>query len=64
MEDGINGFIVPANDAQAVAEKMEWYVNNPLKADGFGLQAMQIKQRFSEDIIRDLWEQYLLQIQK
>jgi len=31
IKEGINGFVVPSRDAEAIAEKIIWFINNPDK---------------------------------
>ena len=59
INDGINGFIVPQGDSNAIADKMAWYMNNPEKADDIGMKAKDIRETFSERKIIDKWEAYL-----
>lgn len=59
IESGVNGFVVPTNDAHAIAEKMEWFLANPSKADELGINARQIVNKFSEVHITSLWVEYV-----
>lgn len=59
IEDGMNGFLVPTNDAKAIADKMEWLVCNPTKANEIGQRAKQIVNKYSEAYITELWNKYL-----
>ena len=29
VKDGVNGFLVPVKDSKSVADKMNWYIENP-----------------------------------
>lgn len=59
INDGINGFIVPQGDSNAIAEKMKWYMQHPNDADKMGLEGTKIKNTFSEEVIINQWEEYL-----
>jgi len=43
--DGLNGFIVPPWSAQALAEKMIHFINNPTQIEAMGLQGFKIAQK-------------------
>lgn len=50
VEDGYNGFLVPPNDADSLAEKMEWFADNPELADEMGRNALAAaRDRFTWD---------------
>ena len=52
IEDGVNGCIVPAGDANALAEKIIWLLRNPDKIDTMGNAAAElIRSKYT-------WEQY------
>lgn len=36
VKDGVNGFLVPIKDAQAVADKMLWFIEHPDKTEDMG----------------------------
>lgn len=42
VEDGINGFIVPPKDAQALAEKIKYFVENPAEMKKMGERSRKI----------------------
>ena len=62
LDDGINGFIVPQGDSDAIAEKMKWFMCHPESADKMGFEASKVKEIFSEEIIINEWERYLFRI--
>lgn len=62
IDDSINGFIVPQDDSNAIAEKMKWYIQHPNEADKMGLEGTKIKNTFSEEIIINQWERYLCKL--
>jgi len=43
--DGLNGFIVPPWSAEALAEKMMHFINNPTQIEAMGLQGFKIAQK-------------------
>ncbi|KAA0984516.1 glycosyltransferase family 4 protein [Pseudomonas sp. ANT_J28] len=43
--DGLNGFIVPRWSAEALAEKMMHFINNPTQIEAMGLQGFKIAQK-------------------
>ena len=40
VKDGVNGFLVPIKDAQAVADKMLWYIEHPERIAEMGEQSL------------------------
>ncbi len=64
INDGINGFIVPQGDSNAIAEKMKWYMQHPNDSDKIGLEGKKIKNIFSEELITHQWEGYLYSLIK
>lgn len=62
INDGINGFIVPQGDSNAIAEKMKWYMQHSVEADKMGLEGTKIKNTFSEEVIISQWENYLSEL--
>lgn len=59
INDGINGFIVPQGDSNAIAEKMKWYMQHPNEANLYGKRAKNISERFSEEKVTLMWNKYL-----
>ena len=51
MEDGREGFLVPAGSVEALREKMEWCVRHPEPVAEMGRAAYRKAQKFT-------WEQY------
>lgn len=52
IEDGVNGYIVPGKDAQAIADKILFLMNNPSEIDRLGIAAAElIRTKYT-------WEQY------
>ncbi len=49
--DGKNGFIIPENDHKALAEKMQWFIENPAKIKEMGEIGFQyFKEKFTLEI--------------
>lgn len=64
VEDGKNGFIVPCGDEEALAEKMLFYLEHPEVADAHGAEAKKIAEKYSPELIFNMWEDFLLEIIK
>lgn len=62
IEDGVNGFIVPAGDAVALKEKMEWCIHNKTKCETVGKKARETYERyFAMDIFGNNLEKALIE---
>jgi len=59
IDSNINGLLVPIGDYEAVAESIMYYIENPDKADEIGTKAKDIQYRFSDERIRQMWNNYL-----
>src|SRR3989338_8761484 len=60
IQDGYNGFLVPIGDAQALAEKILYLLNNPEKAKEMGENGRKlVKERFSDNTekIINFWQE-------
>ena len=42
VEDGVNGFLVPVRDPEAVAEKMLWFIEHPGQVEAMGRESLRI----------------------
>lgn len=51
IEDGVNGFLVPARDASALAEKMEWCIRHPQRL-------LEMRRAALESARRWTWEEF------
>lgn len=48
VEDGVTGFVVPPNDAEALAEKLAWLASNPSRAAEMGRAArLRVEEKFT-----------------
>ncbi len=50
IRDGVNGFIIPANQAQALAEKMAYFVNHPENLPSFSSAARKALQDYRPEV--------------
>lgn len=55
IENGINGFLVPLNDEQKLASKMQLLIDDPILLARMGENAHKRAESFSPDIIADNW---------
>ena len=52
VQEGKNGFLVPVKDAQALAERMIWFIQNPASMEQMGLESRRMaEERFDVRII-------------
>ncbi|MCI5223898.1 MAG: glycosyltransferase, partial [Candidatus Electrothrix sp. AR4] len=60
VEDGGNGLLVPVGDAFALAEKIEYLLDNPTLCDKFGKSGRsKVLEAFDQKIVfRQTWEVY------
>lgn len=50
--DGKNGFLVPIKNAEAVAEKMIWFIENPEKVQAMGNESLDyVRKKFDVNIV-------------
>ncbi len=48
VQDGINGYIISKNDAEKLAEKIEYLINNPIVRHNMGIQGQKLyKERYT-----------------
>lgn len=60
INDGINGLLVPCEDAQLLAEAMGLVADSSELAARLSMNAIESSQRFSEDKVYSLWEEALM----
>ena len=50
--DGKNGFLVPIKNAEAVAEKMIWFIEHPEMIKAMGLESLNyVREKFDVNIV-------------
>jgi len=57
--DGVNGFLIPQHDVEALAEKLEILINNPKLRNEMGLAG---KKRYEEKFTLEIFEKRMLAI--
>lgn len=59
IRDGINGLLVPVNDASALQKAMEKAAGDQAFADRLGRNGARIRERFAEEKVADLWRAWI-----
>lgn len=59
IKNGVNGFLVPMGDAEAIAEKMIYLLEHPADADLMGEHAKQVRFSLAPERIISMWNDYL-----
>lgn len=59
IDNGVNGILVPCNDADALASAMDEILSDKNFANRLGKEARKISERFSPDKIYGYWEQFI-----
>lgn len=62
IEDGINGYIVPVDDVQSLADKIKFVLTHYASAQKTGLSAMKIIDTHTESVIYDKWADFFMKI--
>ena len=62
IDNGINGTLVPCGDVTAIADAINFYIENKDIAEKHGKEAVKIKDKFSYDGIMEKWEKYILEV--
>lgn len=62
IQNGINGFLVPVQDEEAMADRILWMLQHPIEAKIMGEKARTIQKTNSEDIIADKYLSYFKNI--
>ncbi|MCS3266321.1 glycosyltransferase [Bacteroides fragilis] len=55
IQDGENGYLVPAFDNNAFANKLDSLMNNPVKREKMSMKAVESIKRFSLDVVYAQW---------
>ena len=58
ITDGVNGYLVPADDSDAMAARLEELLSDPVKADGMGQEAAKLQNDYRPDKVNREWEEY------
>lgn len=58
IDDGINGFLVPVDDADALAARLAELLADPGKADEIGKKAAMLQQEYLPEKVNASWEEY------
>jgi glycosyltransferase involved in cell wall biosynthesis len=64
ISDGVNGFIVPIRDAQAIYDKMVWFHNNPNAIIDMGERARETAEKYTWDIIEESYKEFYREVLK
>lgn len=59
IENGVNGYVVPAGDTEQFAERMSAMVTDPGLMDVMSKESLKISERLSEGRIADMWNEYV-----
>lgn len=59
VQDGSNGYLIPAGNARMLAERLRYLVETPEVAEQLGNSAKTISQTFSQEIIAQRWIEYI-----
>lgn len=62
IKNGINGFLIPCKDVDALVEKLEFSINNRDAVVQMGEKATSIKKDLSVNVITEKWDDYLKSI--
>ena len=58
ITDGVDGFIVPVDDADAMAEKLELILSNNELEERMRHNAVKIQQRLAPELVDKQWKEY------
>lgn len=59
IENGRNGYLVPVNDSEKMAEKINYLIENKSFREKIGKEAEQIRKTYSAEIITRQWERVI-----
>lgn len=60
IQDGVNGFLIPVGDVDALAEKMRLLLGNQEKARQISAESAKLLDAYEPEHVIDEWEAYLL----
>lgn len=58
IEDGVNGYLVPVDDADALAKRLAELLADPKKAERIGRNAAMLQQEYLPEKVNASWENY------
>lgn len=64
IEPGVTGQLVPVKDVDSMAEAIEYYIQNPTKAEEMGAKARQRLHEATVDKIFEQWKRYIIKTLK
>ncbi len=64
IEDGVNGFLYPIRDVDALAEKLAFALENPEKMEQMALAARERTNIYRPEKVFGLWHEYLEELSK
>jgi glycosyltransferase involved in cell wall biosynthesis len=64
IEDGKNGFIVPVRNANALADKISYLLDNPDIAERIAKEARHLGETHTNEVIFDKWNNFLKSLSK
>lgn len=62
IEDGVNGYLVPVEDVESLATRIEELLENPIQRERIGRAAIEIQERYSEEKIVKKYLNYVNRI--
>ena len=62
VQDGINGFVVPPRDSDAIRSKIKWFNDNPQMIVEMGNKARETAQQYSWDKIENRYVEFYIKI--
>ena len=62
IENGINGILVPTGDNILLAEAVTSLIEHPERATQLGIEAIKICEKFTPNIIVNMWEDYIISV--
>ena len=62
IEDGVNGFLVPVNDHEALGEKLRLLMGDDALRERMGKEALKVRETLAPEKVLSEWEAYLSSI--
>ena len=59
IENGKNGYLVPVNDSEKMAEKINYLIENKSIREKMGKEAERVRKKYSAEIIATQWERVI-----